>query len=136
MLRKILGTIAGIVVAFLLILLIERIGHVFYPLPPGIDMSNAESVGRALGTVPLAAKLIVVAAWFLGALAGAFVAGLLSRAYWSGWVVAGLVVLGGMVTIVMIPHPVWMQIAAVVAPLLGGLIAHHVGPARRGWSRP
>lgn len=131
MLRAIGGTLGGIVVAVLVILLVERIGHIFYPMPGDVDMTDPGAVGLALGAAPLAAKLIVVGAWFVGALVGALVAGLISRAYWPGWIVAGFVALGGILNIVLIPHPVWMQIAAVAAPLLGGLVAHHVGPARR-----
>ncbi len=37
-------------------------------------------------------------------------------------IIAGLILLGGIANIMMIPHPLWMQIAAVAAPLLAGAI--------------
>jgi hypothetical protein len=46
----------------------------------------------------------------------------LSLKVWAGWIIAGLILLGGVANIMMIPHPLWMQIAAVVAPLLGGWV--------------
>ncbi len=49
----------------------------------------------------------------------------------SAWVVAGLVAVAGMVMTNMIPHPVWMQIGAVIAPLAGGLVASHLVTGER-----
>ena len=132
MLRTILGTIAGIAAAMAIVLLVEWIGHLLHPLPADVDMSDPEAVGRAVEAAPFAARLIVVAAWFLGAAGGALVARLVSRRYWSGWVVAAVIAAGGVVTVLMIPHPAWMQVAAVAAPLLGGLVGQHL-PLPAGW---
>lgn len=130
--RAIGGTLGGIVVAVLVILLIERIGHIFWAMPTDIDPTDTRAIGEALAAAPFAAQAVVVFAWFAGALVGALVAGLISRGYWPGWIVAGVIALFGVLNILMIPHPVWMQIAAVAAPLLGGFVAHHVGSGRRG----
>ena len=133
MLRIIGAIVAGTVSAFAVIWLIEALGHVAFPLPEDLDLRDPELAAQALPSIPLPAKLIVVFAWFAGALSGGFVAGRIAGGWWTPWLVAALVACGGIMTILMIPHPVWMQIAAVAAPLLGGLVAsHRAGAARRG----
>ena len=126
MLRIIGAIVAGTVSAFAVIWLIEAVGHIAFPLPEDLDLRDPELVAQALPSIPLPAKLIVVFAWFAGALSGGFVAGRIAGGRWTPWLVAALVACGGIMTILMIPHPVWMQIAAIVAPLLGGLAASHL----------
>ena len=133
MLRIIGAIVAGTVSAFAVIWLIEALGHVAFPLPEDLDLRDPELAAQALPSIPLPAKLIVVFAWFAGALSGGFVAGRIAGGRWTPWLVAALVACGGIMTILMSPHPVWMQIAAVAAPLLGGLVASHLAStARRG----
>jgi MFS family permease len=66
---------------------------------------------------------IVAAAYFLSALAGGLVAARISQRRWAAWAIAGLVAFGAIWSLFQFPHPLWMQIAAVVAPLLGGFVA-------------
>src|SRR3546814_12913746 len=113
--------VAGGLTAFVLVWGIELIGHLIFPLPEDLDLRNPEVADQALGSIPLPAKLIVVFAWFTGALGGGYVASRIRGRWWSPWLIASLVALSAIGTIMMIPHPVWMQIAAVVAPLLGAL---------------
>jgi hypothetical protein len=131
MLRTVGGIVAGTIVAFLVIWLIETAGHLLFPLPEDLDLRDPEAVAGALPSIPLAAKFIVVLAWFAGALAGGCVAKRIGRRWWSPWLIAAIVAFSGIVVIMMIPHPVWMQISAVAAPLLGGLAASHLVNGRR-----
>ena len=131
MARLIGGLAAGLVAAFALIFLIEMIGHAFYPLPSDLVLVDPEQAARVIVGIPLAANLLVMLAWFVGALAGALAARRISGRDWAGWAVASLVAVAGIANILMIPHPVWMQIAAVAAPLFGGLIAHHLPAGAR-----
>jgi hypothetical protein len=73
--------------------------------------------------IPIGARLAVVVAWFLGALAGAWTAMRVARWQPAGWIVVALLVAGGMATLVQIPHPLWMQACAIGLPLLAGWIA-------------
>ena len=126
MIRNILGVIAGIVVAVLTVMAVQAVGHSLYPYPADIDLNDPEQIARAFPAIPFAAKAFVVAAWVAGALAGGAVAKAITGADWSAWTIAALIALGGVANIFVIPHPVWMQISAVVAPLIGGLIANHL----------
>ncbi len=122
MLRTILGIIAGAVAAVVLLMVLEMAGHAAMPPPAGLDPSDPEDLKQMAASASLAAKAWVVFGWFAAVVAGGWVARRLSRKNWAGWVIAGLIVLGGIANIMMIPHPLWMQIAAVAAPLLGGWV--------------
>ena len=133
MLRTILGIFAGVVLAFVVLMGLEMAGHAVMPPPPGLDPADPKDLKQMVASASMAAKVWVVFAWFAAVVAGGWAARRLSRKGWAGWVIAGLIVLGGVANIMMIPHPLWMQIAAVAAPLLGGWIVTRLpvgGPAR------
>jgi hypothetical protein len=123
MVRVILGMIAGAVLAFATIFAIVLAGHQIYPLPSDLGMHDPEAVGAFIRTMPAGALALVLVAWFVGALDGGVAAVLISRRHWTVWPVAGLVAAAGIVHVLMIPHPVLLQIGAVVVPLLGGFAA-------------
>jgi hypothetical protein len=130
MLRRIGGVAAGAVTGFLTIWLVEMIGHLFYPLPSDISLGNSEDMAALLRAMPLGAQAFVVVAWLLGALAGGVVAYRITGLRWAAWAMAAFVALAAIVNILMIPHPEWMQVGSLVAPLIGGFIAVHLGRPR------
>jgi hypothetical protein len=123
-----MGIIAGVLIAFAAVALIELLGHQAVPVPSDAALRDPE-VAQAIAGVPLAAKLIVVFAWFAGTLAGGAAARRISGERWAAWLVAAIVAAAGIANILMIPHPFWMQLAAVLAPVLGALAANHLIPA-------
>ena len=123
MLRIILGVLAGAVAAMLLVGGLEAASHLVFPPPPGLDPFNPDDQATLIAMMPLGAALAVVAAWTAGAFGGALTAILIARRAWAGWIIAALIAAGGIFTVVSIPHPLWMQIAAGVAPLIGGWLA-------------
>ena len=118
MARTIGGILAGIVAMLAVIVAIELAAHLVFPVPSDRD------------AVPIGVQLLVLAAYFLGALAGGALAARISGRAWTAWAVAIVVVAGAIWSMFMIPHPQWMQIAAVVAPLVGGVVAGHFGRGR------
>ena len=131
MLRIILGIVGGVIAGFVAIWLTDMIGHSIYPISSDVSIGNPEQMGALIRGMPAGAQAFVVAAWFAGALVGGIVANLIADQRWTAWVIAGFVALASILNILMIPHPEWMQISAVVAPLLGGLIAAHLARPRR-----
>ncbi len=129
MLRGVLGIVGGIVAAVLTVMAVQALGHALYPYPADVDLNDPEQIARVFPSIPVVAKLFVVAAWFGGALVGAALAKAITGRSWAAWTIAGLIAVGAVMNLFVIPHPVWMQLSAVVAPLLGGLFANHlVGP--------
>lgn len=128
MLRTIPGIVAGAVVAVVLLMVLEMAGHAAMPPPAGLDPADPEDLKQMVASASMAAKAWVVFGWFAAVLAGGWLARRLSRKGWAGWVIAGLILLGGIANIMMIPHPLWMQIAAIAAPLLGGWVVTRLPP--------
>ncbi len=124
--RVVLGVLAGVVVAMLCIFAIEFLGHMVFPPPPDLDLSDPEAAARIIAGLPAGAFAFVLAAWFLGALAGAWAANMVGHATVGGWVVALVVICGGVYTMLMIPHPIWMWAAGVLLPLLAAWIAQRL----------
>lgn len=122
MIRIVLSVIAGFMIANLTIYGVEAIISAIYGPP---DYTRPD----AIALMPLAAKVAVVFGWMIGAFAGAFVAFLIGRSNWTGWIIAGLVAAGGIANATMIDHPLWMSLAAVAFPFIGALFAF--GGARR-----
>ena len=85
MLRLILGVLAGVVVGVVVIGVVEGVGHMLFPPPPGLDLTDPLQLHTAMSKVPVQAKVWVLLAWFLGALAGASTANLIAgRRRWAG----------------------------------------------------
>ena len=128
--RIVMGAVAGIVVAFLCVFAVEFVAHGLYPPPAGIDASDPAGQARLMAAMPAAAKAMVLAAWFLGALAGAWTANRIAGRSLAGWIVALLVIAAGIATMVMIPHPAWMWAGGIALPLLGAWIADRMSARR------
>ena len=114
MLRNILAVVAGLVAVFVTVGILEYIGHLLFPV---------RSDGAA---IPPAVQVLVLAAYFLAALIGGWLAASIAGRSWAAWVIAIVVVAGAISSMFMVPHPQWMQISVVLAPLFGGLVAAHL----------
>ena len=116
MLRTIGGVIAGVVVFVATLTLIEFLAH---------QIAAPRSSGLLLA--------IVAFAYFLAPLLGGLTAAKISRESWTVWLITALAVVGGIYSIMTMPQPLWMQIASIVAPLLGGYVASRMaGRSRTG----
>jgi MFS family permease len=127
--RSILAVLAGVIVGGVLIAAVEAVSSVVYPLPPGVDHHDYESLRQHVEQLPLGAFLFVLAAWAIGTFAGAWVAAsLATRArFVHGLVVGAFFLLAGVLNMLMIPHPAWMWAGAllvfVVCSYLGARLA-------------
>ena len=115
MLRSVIAVIAGIAVGAVIVFAVETIGHLLWPSLTAIDADDPEQMKRLVAATPFGAKLAVVVGWFAGAFVGATVALLLARR-WApvAWIVAGTFLGLAAMNFIAIPHPLWMQAAAVV----------------------
>ena len=127
---RIVGVIAGLVVAMLVVMAAEGAGHAMFPPPEGLDITRPEDQAQLMELIPLGAKIAVVVAWFLGALAGAATAIAIARHILPGWIVGLVMVALSLVTTQMFPHPMWMIAAAVILPIAGVLAAKRLVTSR------
>ena len=68
--RLALALFAGIIAAFITVMLIETAGHAIYPTPQGLNQNDAQALRAYIDALPLGAKLFVLAAWLAGTVDG------------------------------------------------------------------
>lgn len=133
MVRTILGVLAGAVVMVLVIMGIEALGHMVYPLPAGLEPLNPAheaAFAQFVATMPVGGKAMLALAWTLGAFAGGFVAAKIARHPRAAAVLIALLVISGVVAMILrVPHPSWLAAAGLLLPIPAALLA-----AR--WARP
>lgn len=132
-LRSVAGVVFGACVATGVIILVEQFSSRMYPPPPGLDLSDPEALKSFIATLPAGAFLMVLLAWGLGTLAGAWVcARIAGRAMTTHGVVLGAMLLvAGVTNMLMIPHPVWMWIAAFLVFAVAGYAGGRLAEGRR-----
>ncbi|MFN3944309.1 MAG: hypothetical protein ACK4K7_05225 [Allosphingosinicella sp.] len=116
------GIVVGIIVAIAGIWITDVITQQFYPLPAP-EARPADAVAWVPPEIPAGALLFVAFAWFIGALLGGGAAGLISGKRWTVWLLAALVLVAATILTAWLPAPGWAKMGAVIAPMLGGLIA-------------
>ncbi len=105
--RKILAVVFGIVVAVVLIIAIEALGHAVYPVPDGLDLTDPEALQAYVMDAPIAALLFVLGAWLVATLVGGLLACFIAKEsplVYSA-IIGGLVLLGTIINLMSIPHP-------------------------------
>ncbi len=119
--KNIAAGVAGVVVAFALVWVVEKIGHTVYPPPPDLDFADPDAMRAYIQTLPAGALLFVAAAWFVGATGGTCVACAIGTANPRVFaaIVGGLVLVATAINLVMIPHPTWFAILGVAGILVG-----------------
>jgi hypothetical protein len=130
MMRNALVLLAGLAAAAAAIAAIEALGHMIYPLPPGLNVHDRAQLTAYIETLPLPAFLFVLAAWAGGVFAGAGTVALLVKQPSPFYIViiTGLVLLGAIGNMLMLPHPMWFMLAVMVLiPAAGYLGCRLVG---------
>lgn len=119
MLRTVLAVLAGLLVMFVCVSVIEGVGHTLYPPRSGINLEDPEVLKTLIGKLPMMALVFVLVAWAIGAFAGAWTAARLSRDHRLGAAlcVAVAMLLASGLSMWMIPHPSWMVAAGLALPL-------------------
>jgi len=121
--RAILGVLAGVVAAGAAVTLTEMLGHAIWPPPPGLNMNDPAAVQAYAAAAPDAAKNAIILAWGLGALIGGFIAAKITAKAWAGYLIAGLLLVGALINLAMIPSPAWMWSGGLFAIAIGGWLA-------------
>ncbi|MBL7765168.1 MAG: hypothetical protein JNJ58_03670 [Chitinophagaceae bacterium] len=127
-LKLVLGIVAGVIVSFCVISLVESLSAKLYPmktLTPSIEQIIAE-----MKTLPLAAYLLVLGGYVLSSFFGGYTAARIAsaeRKIIAALTVGFVLLLGGIVLFITLPHPLWMSILSSISFLffawLGGLAA-------------
>lgn len=121
-LRLVVGCLAGILAAMLLIAGIQTVGHQIFPPPEGLADASGDQLAALIAAIPFEAWIPVLVSYLLGAEAGAAIAGLISRRPGLTAAIVGAVLLGATAAnLTLLPHPTWFAIASVVAVVAGSV---------------
>lgn len=114
--RRILAILAGFILAIVVIFAVEYCSHLVYPLPPGVDPTNAEALRSVMSRMPTGAFVFLLAGWLLGTATGAATAQRINRAptLVPGLVVGAMIFAASVFNFKAIPHPVWVVAVALV----------------------
>ena len=123
MLKTLISILAGLVAGVPVVAIVARIGHILYPPPQGMDLTDRNVVAAMIAQMPVGALLFVVAGWVLGALGAGLIAARLSRRSRPTYIVTAIFLGLCGLNFVMIPHPVWMVAATLVLVPLTGLVS-------------
>ena len=115
--RSVLAVVVGVMVTMGLIMGIEAVCNHLYPLPPGVDLHDHDAIRTYMGELPVGAFLLLLVGWAIASCAGAWVAARIAgRAKLiHGLIVGAWFLAGAIITMLMIPHPVWMVIGSIAA---------------------
>jgi len=134
--RNILAVIAGLVLGVLVNIGLITISSSVIPPPPGVDVTNMESLKASIHLFEPKHFIFPFLAHALGTLVGAFVASFLAATHRMKFAIGigAFSLLGGIVASLKIPAPTWfiaLDLIAAYLPMgwLGGKLAENI--ARR-----
>ena len=131
--RRIIGTIIGLVLAIALIDGAWELAARWFPAATPADASDREMLARFVMAMPLAGQAIIAAGWLLAGLVGAFAALRIGQWRPGGWIVALVLVADGVWNLTQLTQPLWLQGATLILPIAGMWLAEwHFHRARPG----
>ena len=116
MIRMSLGIIIGATVAFVTVLVMQEVGHIVFPPAAELDPDDTEAIRTYVSNAPVGALWLVLASYFIGTFDGVFLACLVARMKYHifGIIVGGLMLAATIANLILIPHPHWFSLAAVL----------------------
>lgn len=122
--KSLIAVVAGIVVGVVVLSLTEQIGQALLRMLMGIEPITAQGAAALGIDRPIESLMVVVAACFLGPLAGGYVAGRLapSKPLVHAAGVGAFQMILGVIGLVLFPVPLWFAFATVIAFVLGPLV--------------
>ncbi|MCW3104096.1 MAG: hypothetical protein JWO09_2536 [Bacteroidetes bacterium] len=115
MAKKILSTALGLIGGLFIIISLEVLGHVIYPMPAGMNLNDPEAINAYTSAAPSIVFILLVLSYALGSLVGGLIASAMApvnkmaNAITVGGILMGL----GAYNLFMIPHPVWTIIISI-----------------------
>lgn len=71
--------VAGLLVAFIIMMVFEYVNSLIYPLPEGLDITDPSAVKAFTATLPWTAYILVLLGWIIGAFKAGYITTRLAR---------------------------------------------------------
>ncbi len=109
--KYVLPVVVGAMSGMILITLGEMAIHHMYPLPPGTDLYDADSLAKAMKQMPESALLFLLVNYVISSFLAGIIATLISgRVTLRPALVVGIVLtLAGLYNVIVLPHPMWFS---------------------------
>ena len=121
--RKVWGTLGGLMIAIIIVLVLEIVNHRIYPSPKELDPSNADELAAYMKTIPAGALILVLIGHFLGLLVGNYVGALIAKKDPKViFTISGIFFLLAAYNLYSLPHPLWFTFSELAAILAATLI--------------
>ena len=128
-LRIVVGVLIGAALGVGVVMLGDWINHQLWPPPPEVQVTNPEAIRAYMQVAPVTSLLGLPVTWTIAAFAAGFAAAKIGARTWAGWIAGGLMFAATLANLMMIPHPLWMLLAALVfVPLAAWFGARLGGP--------
>ncbi len=112
--RGLLGVTGGLILGVLCIVGFELVASLVYPYPAGFDANDHAAMSEYIRTLPIAALILVLSGYLVGTFTGSWTATKIGRSTIPGYVVGVLLLCAGISNMLMLPHPTWFWIVAIV----------------------
>ncbi len=119
---------------FLLVAVVEGIGHAMYPPPEKLDYTDQDAMRSFLATAPFGSLLMVVISYCLGVGVGAFCATYFADVSkkWPLYIFFVVFFISLVANFVMIPfHPLWMILASLLGVLAFTALGFNLAQAQK-----
>ena len=118
LIRTRFSVMLGRVVARMVMLGLEFVGAWMVPMPTG-PLADETDLAQIVANAPTGKLVWVLSGWLLAAVCGGWVAARLARVHRMGAAIAVgvLMVLGVVLNVWMLPHPLWMILLGVIGPI-------------------
>jgi hypothetical protein len=122
--NKAIAILSGVISGGIVVGLVESVGHLIWPPPPALDLADAKALELLMESIPTAAIVMVLIAWIVGAFAGGIVAQKVNKMPGiMPSIATGLILTSfGVITMLAIPHPIWMWVFGVLTPLPAAIL--------------
>jgi hypothetical protein len=134
MIRNLGAFVIGVVTAFVTVMLVDKIGHMVYPPPPGLDFTNPDAIRPYLATLPIGAFLFILASSVVAAFTGTLLSCCIGTANPNlfGAAVGGIILAKTIENFIAIPHPLWLVLATLAGIILSTLLAMRLATPTTG----
>ena len=114
---KIILTNTGAILAgAVVMILIQQINLMLFPLPSWVDTNNSEHLAQVMVNLPITALLMVELSYILGCITAGALLSLFLRNHLavSVWVIGSIYTVMGLINLLMVPHPIWLAVLSSV----------------------
>lgn len=124
--RKAWPVIAGLLTAFIVMMVFEFVNSLIFPLPEGLDIRNTEAVQAFTATLPWTAYILVLLGWIIGAFKAGVVTTFFSKEtkYKLSFVTGVILTIAGVFNNIIIGHNMVFNILGIPLFILFTYLGH------------